>query len=315
MAETPPTVNLFDRTLKVIARNHAALFLRLALPGAPIQLLGTLENVELSLPVRPVDFIHRIGYKEAEHILHLEFQLEHEADFPRRMCSYHGALTDQFKLPVLSFALYLRYRQAPIPNEYVVRLDETVLHRFTYPVLRLWDYIDEIRNGHYRELAPLLVMLVQRPTEATLQEERQLILAEPDPQKRADLLALAISIAGRSFNRDFLWRFFRDEVEQMQQATFVEEWVEEGIQRGFQSGIKQGVRQSIFDILRVRFNPNEAQLKSVAQRLEQITDGELLKEFVDHALRDFSLEEFTARLSALPQFHQQPANDVTNGEH
>jgi hypothetical protein len=92
MAETPPTVNLFARTLKVIARNHAALFLPLALPGAPVQLLGTLETVELSLPGRPVDFIHRIGYKEQEHILHLEFQLKHEADFPRRMCSYHGAL-------------------------------------------------------------------------------------------------------------------------------------------------------------------------------------------------------------------------------
>jgi hypothetical protein len=216
---------------------------------------------------------------------------------------------------VRSFALYLRYRQAPIPNAYVVRLDETVIHRFTYPVLRLWDYVDEIRSGHYRELAPLLVMLVQRPTEATLQEERHLILAEPDPQKRADLLALAISIASRTIGGDFLWHFFREEVEQMQHATFVEEWVEEGVQRGFQQGIQQGIRQSVLNILRVRFNRSEEQLELLRQRLEQITDDELLKNLVDHALRDFSLEEFTVRLDALPQFKKQPTHDVKNGEH
>lgn len=38
-------INTFDRSLKVLARNHAELFLRLVLPNAHIQLVGQPENV------------------------------------------------------------------------------------------------------------------------------------------------------------------------------------------------------------------------------------------------------------------------------
>ena len=41
-------INIFDRTLKIIARNYADLLLRLAFPDVPVRLVGTLENVELS---------------------------------------------------------------------------------------------------------------------------------------------------------------------------------------------------------------------------------------------------------------------------
>ena len=50
-------VDIFDRTLKIIARDYADLLLRLAFPDTSVRLLGVLENVELSLPVRPVDFV------------------------------------------------------------------------------------------------------------------------------------------------------------------------------------------------------------------------------------------------------------------
>lgn len=85
-----PKIHIFDRSRKVIARNHADLFLRLALPYAPIQLLGQPENVEVSLPVQPVDFVHRTLIDGQEHLLHLEFQLEHFADFPAG-CAIHMA--------------------------------------------------------------------------------------------------------------------------------------------------------------------------------------------------------------------------------
>jgi hypothetical protein len=69
------TSNLFDRTLKIIARNHADLFLRLAFPDLEIELSGTPENVELALPVQPVDFVHRALYAGDEYLMHVEFQL------------------------------------------------------------------------------------------------------------------------------------------------------------------------------------------------------------------------------------------------
>ena len=109
-----PIHDVYDQTLKIMARNYTPVFLHLAFPDTPVQLLGAVENVELALPTRPVDFVQRVEYDGQEYLLHLEFQLRHEAHFPRRLCYYHGALAEQFDLPVLTLVLYLRPRQAPL---------------------------------------------------------------------------------------------------------------------------------------------------------------------------------------------------------
>ena len=308
-------INTFDRSLKVLARNHAELFLRLVLPNAHIQLVGQPENVELSLPVQPVDFVHRMLLSGQEHLLHLEFQLEHFTDFPRRLCYAHGALTQQYKLPVFSIALYLNYRKAPIPSEYVVKLGETVINRFTYPVVKLWEYTEQIRNGQLRELAPLLVMLVDEPDVQTLQTERQLILAEQDDAKRADLLALAVTIAARNFDREFLRRFFREELAQMQYATLIDEWLEEAVQEAVEKAVEKAEAQAIvrgrheraiigiLRILAIRFTISEAQQEFIKARLTHFTDSELLDDAEEHALRAFNFAEFLNYLENLPTHH------------
>ncbi|MFQ5615087.1 MAG: hypothetical protein ACE5GO_01300 [Anaerolineales bacterium] len=170
-------INLFDQTLKIIARNYADVFLRLAFPNIPTRLVGTLENVELALPLQWVDFVHQVQYAGQKYVFHLEFQLKHEADFPERMCTYHGMLIKQFGKKVLTLALYLNPGKKAPPNEYVARLGDVVVNRFTYPVYRLQDYVEQIRSGQYRELAPLLVTLVPNPDESVLQEEHELIVA------------------------------------------------------------------------------------------------------------------------------------------
>jgi len=81
-------INIFDRTLKIIARDHAEVFLKLAFPGEKINLVGTLENVELSLPEERVDFVHELEYNGEEYLLHIEFQLQHQKDFPKRVFVY-----------------------------------------------------------------------------------------------------------------------------------------------------------------------------------------------------------------------------------
>ena len=297
-------INIFDRTLKIIARNYVDLLLRLAFPDVPVRLVGTLENVELSLPVRAVDFVHRVEYQAQEYILHLEFQLEHQDGFPRRMCGYYGALTEQFKQPVMTLALYLKPRRSPIPNEYVVTLGEQVVNRFTYPVIPLWDHVEEIRSGQYRELAPLLTMLVSEPGPDLLREERELIRQEPDERKRADLLALAVTIATRYFDKAFLWRFFGEELEQMREATFIEDWIQEGIEQGLQQGLQQGQmegtvrtqRENILQVLRARFGLSQQREKPLADQLETIDDLDALRDLFNHALLDVTLTDFSTQL-------------------
>jgi predicted transposase YdaD len=294
--------NIFDHTLKVFARHYADVLLRLAFPGVPVSLVGTDSNVELALPARPVDFVHHVMYEDTEYLLHVEFQLEHEANFPRRMFTYCGALTAQYEMPVLTLVLYLRPRQSPLPDAYEICLGDHVVNRFSYPVLRLWDHVDAIRSGEYRELAPLLLTLLPEKSPTVLQEERTLIMQEPDDRKRADLLALAVMVASRHFEGYNLWQFFTEEErEQMEHATVIDELMarrlariraqvrqeglqegrQEGLQEGLQEGIQEGsiqtLRTSLVDILLERFNVSETQHQRIESRLQEIDDLDKLR--------------------------------------
>lgn len=50
-----PTINIFDRTLKVVAQSCAETFLRLAFPGQHVELVGEEANVTINLPEERVD--------------------------------------------------------------------------------------------------------------------------------------------------------------------------------------------------------------------------------------------------------------------
>jgi len=277
-------INLFDRVLKILGRHYAETFLRLAFPHQESQLIGTQENVELSLPDHRIDFLHRVKMGNQEYLLHFEFQLQHQRDFPRRVFVYSAELTEQFRKPVISVVLYLERRETPIPNEYIVKIDESVIHRFNYPILKLWDYESEIRSGKIPEFAPLLVMLASEPNEDVLCQEKELILRESNPQKRADSLATAVMIASRYFDRDWLWQFFQEEVEQMRHSTFIEDWIEEGIQQGKQ----QGKQSLLLQQLKAKFGKLP---ESVEERIWAITNEQELDTFSLRVLIANNLDE------------------------
>lgn len=238
-------INVFDRVLKILARNYADSFLQLLLPNVSLRLVGTLENVELAIPEERVDFVHRVQWEEQEYLLHIEFQSEHRADVPERLFVYSALLTKQMGLPVITLVLYLRPREAPLPSTYQVQVGNEVLNRFEYSVVRLWEYADEIADGRWPELSPLLVTLVQKPDERVLTRERELILQEQEPRKRADLLACAVTVGARYFDKEFLWRFFREELEMMKEASFIEDWLEEKLEEGLQQGLQQGLQRGL----------------------------------------------------------------------
>lgn len=286
-------INIFDRTLKIIAKDYAQVFLKLAFPSEHVQLIGTLENVELSLPEKRVDFVHQIEYNDAEYILHIEFQLRHEPNFPKRVFVYSAELTEKFQKAVISLALYLKRRESPIPDSYTICIGNEVINRFSYPVLKIWNYEKEIRAGKFRELAPLLVMIVKEPTKETLEEERQLILQEKDDKKRANLLASAVTIAAQYFEKDFLWRFFREEVEQMRQVSFIEDWIKEAeakaAERGIQQGIQQAYKESIISFLEDKFGIVEA---NILDKLEKVVRVESLRMLLKKTPKVETQDEF-----------------------
>jgi predicted transposase YdaD len=295
MQNQPHEIKPFDRALKIIGRNSPQTWLRLAFPNQPIELIGTLENVELSLPEQWVDFIHRVRIGSQEYLLHIEFQYQHRRDFPKRVFIYSAELTDQFQLPVISIVLYLKRRKSDPPNTYDVRVGNQTLNRFRYQVYKLWDYEAEIRSGQLIELAPLLVMIAENPTEETLAKERELILQVPDPKQRADLLAAAVTVASRFFNKGFLWEFFREEVQQMRQASFIEDWVREAEREAIRRGRQRGLEQGILRILQHRFTQVPA---DVGTRLEGVKLSDL-EDLIDAALEVEDLTQFERQLPRL----------------
>jgi predicted transposase YdaD len=127
-----------------------------------------------------------------------------------------------------------------------------------------------------------------------------LILQEPDARKRASLLACAVTIGGRYFEKAFLWRFFREEVEMMKEATFIEEWLaeaqaqalEQGLQQGHETGRLEERRATVRHLLQWRFGRLPYGLEV---RLERLTAEQLLP-LIDRALDAASLQDFIAAL-------------------
>ena len=288
----PRQINLFDRVMKILGRHYAESFLKLAFPNTDFQLVGTLENVEITLPDRRADFLHRLQVDGEEYLLHFEFQLQHRTDYPRNIFTFSGGLTDQHQKPTITIVLYLERRESDPPSEYVVQIGEWVIHRFTYPIIKLWDYTDRIRSGELREFAPLLIMLEPEKTEAVLHQERELILQETHPQKRADSLATAVMIASRYFELDRLWEFFGEEVEQMRQSGFITDWIEEGIQQGLererQQERQQGKRLLLIQQLMAKFGDLP---QSVTEQIHGMTTEEELDQLGIRILTAESLEE------------------------
>jgi len=289
---------VFDRTLKVIAFHFAEAFLRLAFPDADLELIGHETNVELNLPEERVDFVHRVRFNGQEYLFHLEFQLAHRTDLPVRLFIYAALLTAQYELPVITLVLYLQFRASDVPTEYAVLVGGRVVNRFTYPVVRLWEHVDEIRSGRFRELAPLLVTLVEKPDEAVLAEERELILQEQDPKQGGALLALAVAVASRFFEKELLWRFFREEMEEMRNASFIEDWIEEAEIKAAQEarlqGHAEGEKTALTRILARRFGRLPAQWD---RRLEPLTVTQL-EELIDYVVEAPDLATFEQRLPA-----------------
>ncbi len=253
-------INLYDRAMKILSSLYSDLALKLLFPDQVIEVLDRRKNVELNLPEKRVDFVQRIRIGGREYLLHVEFQFRFNRDVPKQAFVYSALLTEQSGLPVITVVLFLERTESELPDVYEVRVGDHVVHRFEYPVLKLWDYEKKIRSGNLRELAPLLALVSEKKDAEMLAQERALILGEKDAKKRADQLALAVMVASRYFDKQFLWDFFREEVAQMQTSTFIDDWIEEallkgeqqGLQKGLKKGLQQGKAEDILSVLSLR---------------------------------------------------------------
>ena len=136
-------------------------------------------------------------------------------------------------------------------------------------------------------------IIVRDPTVDILEEERCLILQEQDDKKRARLFATAITIASQYFERDFLWKFFREEVEEMREVPFISDWIKEGWQEGRQEGRQEGYTQAckegIISLLEDKFGIVQGNILKSLDKVERI---ESLRMLLKRASKVETQEEF-----------------------
>ncbi|MGQ9532469.1 MAG: Rpn family recombination-promoting nuclease/putative transposase [Desulfotomaculales bacterium] len=303
-------VNVIDRSLKALARRYPESFVRVVLGSTEGVAVATIQNPEINLPERRLDFVYALQAHGGEYLLHLEFQLTHEPDLPERMLLYHALLTAAYRRPVISAVIYLRRRDyRHLPEAYTVSFRGQPVNTFAYRVVKLWEYREAIATGELRGLAPLLVLLAPKGGEqAALATTRELILAIEDQRERADALSVAITVAARHFTRDFLFKFFREEIEMLQEASIVQEWINEGLAKGLEKGLAEGLergrkegklegeietlRRGIQDVLEERFGRIK---RGMGRKLAAIDDPAVLRLLHRKSVKVESLEEF-ARL-------------------
>jgi predicted transposase YdaD len=288
---------LIDRSLKALARRAAPAFFRLA--GITVDPSAIhWEDVSVNLPELRADQVLLVEADgDAERwAMHVEFQLEPDRRVLPDWFFKNAALTRQLGMEVLLTVIYLRRgRRARFPTAYIVRRGGA-RNRFEFATVRLWEHAERIRSGDLQELAPLLVLCENEPTEATLREERDLIrrLAVP-PETRSDLLAIAVMVGTRYFGRELLLELFREEMEMLKEASIIQDGLDDSEARGRAVGEAEGeargqtreARRILLRQLRRRFGdlPEE-----VVDRIQN-ADRDWCEAMVDRLFEAGSLDE------------------------
>ena len=156
-------------------------------------------------------------------------------------------------------------------------------------LFHLNEYIKEIESGEYYEFAPLLPLLKAGADKDILNIVKGLIEKEPDLKIRADLYSAAITIAGRYLNKDFLWKFFKEEIEMIKESAIVQDWIDEGMERGMERGELKRAGKVILEVLEARFDLVH---KETIRELKKIKEIEILEFLLKKAVVVESLKEF-----------------------
>ena len=134
-----------------------------------------------------------------------------------------------------------------------------------------------------------MVLLTKEKNEEVLARSKELIFESGDEKWRAEALSLAVTVAGRYFPKDFLLKFFKEEMKMLREASIVQDWINEGIEKGKKNGKLETLQEYILDILEERFGIIK---KGVSRKLELIDDPAVLKSLHKKSIKVASLDEF-----------------------
>ncbi len=282
---------LIDRSVKALIRTVPDVLFRLA--GVQVDPRDVrFEDVALNLPELRADHVLRVGEPDdpAGWAIHLEYQLQPDPTAMPVWLLKTAALTRQLGVRVILVVVYLeRGSYATFPTGYTVE-EAGLRNEHSFHTIRLWEHAERIRSGELPELAPLLPLCEDNPTQQTLREERQIILGlETTTEVRAELLAIALTVGLRYFSRDVLERLFREELEMLKEASVIQEWIEQAVEEGEARGEARRGRAMLLRLLNERFGELP---DNVVSRIE-LQDPDWCEEMAVRAIAAQSLEELS----------------------
>jgi hypothetical protein len=321
-ASLPQQQQQYDNVLKSLIEGREQEVLPNFLEGATFLEVVNIEV--LRTPLR-VDKVYKVWYRDAKHILHLEFESGSDNKIGYRLLSYHTYYLEQFEIPIITVVVYpFPVKEAGSPFREISG-DEEIL-KFHFRTMCLWKlsastYVREHIIGMYA----LLPTMQDASQDLLLQSIEEMITyyAGDNTQLAQQLKWLGVLLRRSELvpvkdkavvqERLNMWNNLLDEDPYLQSriAQAAEKAAEKAAKQGLQQGLQQGLekgraegeaegalnasRQLVLELVEARF-PG---LKSFAeQRVLKMRKPESLRRLIGQIA--VAPDEETARRTLSP---------------
>ena len=170
-------------------------------------------------------------------------------------------------MPVALLAIYLQKGDyITFHDRYEVEFGN-IKTQFRFTTVKLWEHKSRVRSVELIELAPLMILFEETPTQQIVKEEIALIKNSALSDKvQSELLSVALILASRLFTRDAINFLFEEDVKMIYEKGLVDDWLEEREAKGE----LKNMREMLLKFLTRRFSalPNELVAKINESELE-----------------------------------------------
>ncbi len=288
-------------------------FLELAFPDVADSIDWRVDPVSLEQELRAIDPDSAVGLKRADKLVkvrlldgtdqwllvHIEVQMRHDPDLPRRLFTYHYRILDRHGIRVVTLAILGDRSRTwrPISYNNVFLGCGTT---FQFRICKTIDFEDRLDHPRHRNSQAFLIIAAHLGTQQHRKKPQDLY------QCRLEL-SLRLNSEGYTSAeiQNLLWLMdwlmplpeplkipFRNELQRRQPdktMPHITLFQEIGRQEGRQEATLETMHEAILDVLDARFGPVP---EAVRQRVHALDDEPALKDLLRRAVRVTSLEEF-----------------------
>src|SRR5262249_1123435 len=229
----------WDDSMKWLVRQNPQSLVSFLVPDAVFE---SEVDRELQAPSVTADTLYRVTWQGKQIILHVEFQVKHDANMGRRLWHYN-ALTDiHTKLPVHSVVIYLLEDNGLVESPYMASLpDGRSTQRLDFETIKLWEVAPEaIGQPELVGLLPLLPLLKGGKKRETVTR----MIQELEKAGRQDLFLVGYAFSSLVFTADgdkeWLKASFFMLHDILKETWVFQEVMKEGREEGMEKGRVEG---------------------------------------------------------------------------